>query len=144
MICFIRTTEHSLPLPAKATKGAAGYDLRALEPVRLHCGQRATIRTGWAWDALNHPDIYGRVAPRSGLAGRNGLDVMAGTIDHDYQGEIKVLLINHGDRPVDIEAGERIAQFIFSPLLRTEVMEGYGFEQESERGTGGFGSTGKK
>jgi dUTP pyrophosphatase len=88
------------------------------------------------------PGYYGRVAPRSGLAVRHGIDTLAGIIDSDYRGELKVALINFGDQPVSFAAGERIAQLI---IERAERCDYFWFEElsETERSEGGFGSTGK-
>lgn len=147
MIKFIRTRGHNIPMPARATKGSAGLDLCAdLHPqgsVDLHPGQRLLIKTGWKWDASDHTNVYGRIAPRSGLAYKSGIDVMAGVIDSDYQNEIGVILINHGDRPVQINHCDRIAQLIveqhasFIAIAEAEEMGTAG-----ER-VGGYGSTGR-
>jgi dUTP pyrophosphatase len=87
--------------------------------------------------------FYGRVAPRSGLAVRHGLDVLAGVIDSDYRGEIICALINQGDEPLEIEAGMRVAQLIIEAIATPEPIWSEDLS-ETERGHGGFGSTGKK
>ena len=132
-----------LPLPAYATPGSAGLDLQAAvsAPVTLPPGGRDAIPTGLAialpegWEA--------QVRPRSGLALKSGVTVLnsPGTVDADYRGEIKVILINHGDAPFVIARGDRIAQLVIAPvsqLVWTEVDA----LPETARGSGGFGSTG--
>lgn len=86
--------------------------------------------------------FYGRVAPRSGLAVRHGLDVLAGVIDSDYRGEIICALINHGDEPIEVEAGMRVAQLIIESIATPEAVWSEDLS-ETERGQGGFGSTGE-
>lgn len=115
-----------------------GWDADENLVVVLRPGERRLIKTGVA---LQIPEqYYGRIAPRSGLAYKHGIDVMAGVIDSDYRGEIGVILINHGDIPFVVNHGDRVAQMIFTPYVR-----GY-FEQsalaDTDRADGGFGSTG--
>jgi len=129
------------PLPAQATSGATGYDICAREAVTLAPGAFGRVGTGLK---LEIPHGYeGQVRPRSGLAAKHGVTVLnaPGTIDSDYRGEVCVILINHGARPFCIEPGMRIAQLVFAPVTAV------GFERaedvaETQRGTGGFGSTG--
>ncbi|HNW34793.1 MAG TPA: dUTP diphosphatase [Candidatus Ozemobacteraceae bacterium] len=129
------------PLPAQATNGAAGYDVCAREALSLAPGAFGRIGTGLK---LEIPHGYeAQVRPRSGLAAKHGVTVLnaPGTIDSDYRGEVCVILINHGSRPFCIEPGMRIAQLVFAPV--TQV----GFERTedvavTQRGAGGFGSTG--
>lgn len=131
-----------LPLPAYQTAGAAGLDLRADEPVELAPGERRLVPTGIAvaiptgWE--------GQVRPRSGLALRHGLGMpnTPGTIDSDYRGEVGVILINWGSETVRIPRGERIAQLVIAPVGRAVLHEVTGLP-ESDRGSGGFGSTGR-
>ncbi len=132
-------------LPAYATEHAAGVDLRAnLEsPVELKPLQRAMIPTGLF---MQIPDGYeGQVRPRSGLAAKHGITVLntPGTIDSDYRGEIKVILVNLSDEAFSIEPGERIAQMVFARHEQAEWEETDTLD-ESARGVGGFGSTGVK
>lgn len=130
-------------LPRYMSDGAAGLDLSACvaEPVVILPGQRASVGTGLA---MAIPRGYeGQVRPRSGLAARAGLTVLnaPGTIDSDYRGEVQVLLINHGDAPVTIEAGTRIAQLVIAPVTQVAVAEVQTLSG-TVRGSGGFGSTG--
>jgi dUTP pyrophosphatase len=136
-----------LPLPSYESPGAAGMDLRAAvdadAPVVLAPGERAAIPTGLA---IALPEGYeGQVRPRSGLALRAGITTLntPGTIDADYRGEVKVILINHGARAVSIERGERIAQLIIAPVVQALWSEVASLD-ETGRGSGGFGSTGAR
>ena len=128
-------------LPTRGSEGAAGLDLYAIERVTIQPGARAAVRTGLA--AAVPEGFYGRVAPRSGLAVRHGIDVLAGVIDSDYRGEILCALVNHGDAPFEVEPGTRVAQLIIEAIATPEpdwVEE----LPETSRGAGGFGSTGHK
>lgn len=132
-----------LPLPAPASAGSSGYDLRAAvaDPVSLAPGERRAIPTGIA---LEIPEGYeGQVRPRSGLAARHGISMVnaPGTIDSDYRGEVAVLLVNLGQEPLTLRRGERIAQLVFARTERVEWDEVEALE-ETGRGAGGFGSTG--
>ncbi|HEY1613496.1 MAG TPA: dUTP diphosphatase [Rhizomicrobium sp.] len=132
-----------LPLPHYATAGAAGIDLVAAvtEAVELLPGRRAAIPCGVA---LALPDGFeGQVRPRSGLALKDGVTVLnaPGTIDSDYRGEVKAILINHGDAPYQIVRGARIAQLVIAPVTRAELAESDDLP-DSARGAQGFGSTG--
>ena len=134
-----------LPLPAYETASAAGMDLRAAvaedEPVTLRPGSRAPVPTGLAF-AL--PDGFeGQVRPRSGLAAKHGVTLVntPGTIDADYRGEVKVLLINLGEEDVVIRRGDRIAQLVIAPVVQAVWAEVDSLD-ETARGAGGFGSTG--
>ena len=133
-------------LPRYATAGAAGLDLHAAldAPLTLKPGARAAVPTGLAL-ALP-PGHEGQVRPRSGLARRHGVTVAnaPGTIDEDYRGELQVLLINLGEREVVLAPGDRIAQLVVAPVVQVEVEEvaDAGALGDTERGAGGFGSTG--
>ena len=139
-----------LPLPAYATAGAAGLDLRVAvdAPLTLLPGERALVSTGIR---LALPAGYeGQVRPRSGLAWRHGLTLLntPGTVDSDYTGTIKVILINLGQEPVCLQRGERIAQLVIAPVTRVvlaevETLPPKGSEGTVKRGEGGFGSTGR-
>lgn len=130
-----------LPLPSYATPGAAGMDVVAAEDLDLQPGDRHAVATGFR---VAIPEGYEiQVRPRSGLAFKHGISVpnTPGTIDSDYRGELKVLLINHGSEPFPIRRGERIAQLVPAAVTLAsfeEVVE----LCETERGAGGFGSTG--
>lgn len=132
-----------LPLPAYETEHAAGMDLRAAvtEPLALAPGARAMVPTGIR--IALPPGTEAQVRPRSGLAARHGIGMVnaPGTIDADYRGEIKVLMINHGDEAFIIQRGERIAQLVIAPVLRAQWLLQDTLD-ETTRGEGGFGHTG--
>lgn len=131
-----------LPLPAHHTDHAACIDVMAAigaETMTLTPGQRATVPTGMCFAI---PDgHHGQIWPRSGFAAKQGIDTMAGMIDCDYRGELKVVLINHGTENFEITHGMRIAQFLIAPYTRVESHE-VDELPKSTRGAGGFGSTG--
>lgn len=133
-----------LPLPAYQTEHAAGADVHAaLEGlVALQPGKWAAIPTGFCYEIP--PGFEMQVRPRSGLAFKHAVTVLnaPGTIDADYRGELKVLLINHGPAPFEIQHGERIAQIIIAPVSSAEFEE-VAELSDTTRGQGGFGSTGK-
>jgi dUTP pyrophosphatase len=147
-LVFVKKMVDSAKLPTKSTLGSTGYDIFASESVRLEeYGGRGVVSTGLQLD-LKHlqEGIDLQVRPRSGLAAKYGITVLnsPGTIDRDYQGELKVILINHGDEPYMVNVGDRIAQLVVGvhapqiswfPVAEVEVT--------TERGDGGFGSTGK-
>ena len=131
------------PLPAYATQGSAGVDLRASEPCVIPPGGRALVPTGLR---IALPEGYeAQVRPRSGLALKHGVTLLnsPGTIDSDYRGEIGVILINLGQEPFSIQPGDRIAQMVFAPVTRG-VWDEVETLDETERGAGGFGSTGRE
>jgi len=127
-------------LPEYGSDGAAGADLRASEAVVIPPGGRAAVPTALRLEIP--PGHAGLVWPRSGLAVRHGIDTLAGVIDSDYRGEVRVVLVNHGDEPFAIAAGDRIAQLLLQRVERAgfHAVEGVA---DTERGTGGFGSTGR-
>ena len=131
-----------LPLPAYESEHAAGMDLRAAEDAILPPGGRALVATGFAI-ALPH-GFEAQVRPRSGLAAKHGVTVLnaPGTIDADYRGEVKVILINHGADAFAIKRGDRIAQMIVAPVTRVTLAETANLS-DTARGSGGFGSTGR-
>jgi dUTP pyrophosphatase len=133
-----------LPLPARATPGAAGLDLRAAisDPMQIGPGARALVPTGLV---LAIPAGWeGQVRPRSGMAFRHGITLVntPGTIDSDYRGELMVPLINLSQEPFLLQRGERIAQVVFSPVAMAEIDLGSELDA-TERDAGGFGSTGR-
>ena len=130
-----------LPLPAYATSGAAGMDVVSAEEVTLAPGARHAVATGLSMAIPQGYEI--QVRPRSGLALKHGISVpnTPGTIDSDYRGEVKVILINHGSDPFEIRRGDRVAQLVVAPVtigtwLKVDELH------ETLRGEGGFGSTG--
>jgi len=135
-----------LPLPAYETAQAAGMDLRAAvpddEPLTLRPGSRFPVPTGLAF-ALP-PGFEGQVRPRSGLAFKHGVTCLntPGTVDADYRGEVKVILINLGEEDFVIRRGERIAQLVIAPVVQAVWSEVAGLD-DTARGAGGFGSTGR-
>lgn len=146
IVVAVRRLPHGegLPLPAYATPGSAGLDLvAALErPVEIQPGGRTLVPTGLA---IELPEGYeAQIRPRSGLALRHGLTVLntPGTVDSDYRGEVSVLLVNLGDRPVTLSRGERIAQMVVAPVRRIAWSEQASLS-ETRRGAGGYGSTGR-
>ncbi|MCO5732689.1 dUTP diphosphatase [Rhizobium sp. SSA_523] len=132
-----------LELPAYETRGAAGMDIRAAvsEAVRLGPGQRALIATGLIFEIPQGFEV--QVRPRSGLAFKNGVTCLntPGTIDSDYRGEVKVLLVNLSDAEFVVERGMRIAQLVLAPVVQARIAEAETVS-ETGRGAGGFGSTG--
>lgn len=147
-IVRIRRLPHGegMALPAYETAGAAGCDLRAAiaegEPLSLKPGERALVPTGLSialpegWEA--------QVRPRSGLAAKFGITCLnsPGTIDADYRGEVKIIVINHGAEEFVVRRGERIAQLVISPVFQAQFEEA-SLLDETARGEGGFGSTGR-
>lgn len=140
-LMLLRMGAHTLPLPGYATDGAAGLDLCAAEAHRLAPGERYLFATGFA--IALPAGCEGQIRPRSGLAARFGLTVLnaPGTVDADYRGEVKVLLINLGEEPVDVAVGDRIAQLVVAPVSRPAPAEATSLPGTA-RGAGGFGSTG--
>jgi len=126
-------------LPTRGSRAAAGLDLYSIEAVSLEPGQRAVVRTGLA---VAIPEgFYGRLAPRSGLATKKGLDVLAGVIDADYRGEIGCLLINSGTERIELAANSKICQLIIERIVTPQAAWADELD-DTERGGGGFGSTG--
>ncbi|MCR4818324.1 MAG: dUTP diphosphatase [Fretibacterium sp.] len=131
------------PLPTYATEGSAGADLRASELRVIPPGERALVPTGIR---IALPEGYeAQIRPRSGLAIKYGVTLLnsPGTIDSDYRGEIGVIMINLGEEPFVIQPGDRIAQMVFAPVTRA-VWDEVETLDETERGEGGFGSTGQE
>lgn len=138
----VRRLDPDLPLPAYAHPGDAGLDLHAADTTTLAPGARALVPCGIA---IAVPEGHvGLVNPRSGLAVDLGLTVLngPGTIDAGYRGELKVLLVNHGDAPVEVTHGQRIAQLLVVPVVAVDVRE-VDHLDPTRRGAGGFGSTGR-
>ena len=131
-----------LPLPSYASEHAAGLDVVAAETLTLAPGARHAVATGFAIAIPHGYEV--QVRPRSGLALKHGLSVLntPGTIDSDYRGEVKVILANLGSEPFEIVRGERIAQLVPAPVQRAAFEEVEDLD-ETARGAGGFGSTGR-
>lgn len=138
--------DQSFGLPAYATPGAAGADLRANLPDRgtitLAPGARALVPTGMAMEIPQGYEV--QLRPRSGLAHKHGVTLTnsPGTIDSDYRGPLGVLMINHGEAPFDIVHGERIAQMVVAPVVQADMIAVDALD-DTDRGAGGFGSTGR-
>ena len=146
-VMHMRPEARELPLPQYETTESAGMDLRACldsgtDSVSLEPGGRALIPTGLA--IALPPGTEAQVRPRSGLALRSGITTLnaPGTIDSDYRGEVGVILQNHGSEPFEVRHGDRIAQLVVAPVLRAQLELGESLD-ETQRGAGGFGSTGK-
>ncbi len=141
---FLEPHAEGLPLPAYETEHAAGMDLRAAisESVVLAPRERRLLPTGIR--IALPPGTEAQVRPRSGLAAKHGISMVnaPGTIDADYRGEIKVILINHGTEPFTVNRGDRIAQLVIAPVIRAEWHKVDALDDTS-RGSGGFGHTGK-
>lgn len=137
----------TLPLPAYATDGSAAMDLRACttEPVTLTAGGRTLVKTGLAINMMD-PGLVAIVASRSGLSLKHGVRVAQGigVIDADYHGEIAVILANDSQDDYIIQPGERIAQLMFQPVVQVSLHQVDQFSTDTDRGEGGFGSTGKQ
>ncbi len=136
----------AFPLPNYATEGSAGMDLRAIldEPLEIKAGETHLLPTGIAIH-ISDPTLAAILLPRSGLGHKHGIVLgnLVGLIDSDYQGQLMVSCWNRGDKTFVVEAGERIAQMVIVPVIQPEFHIVDEFEQ-SQRGTGGFGSTGKQ
>jgi len=127
-------------LPAYSSGGSAGADLVAAQAMEIPAGGRAAVPTAVA---VAIPDGYvGLIWPRSGLAVSHGIDTLAGVIDSDYRGEVRVVLVNHGAEPWRVARGDRIAQLLVQPVERAHFVRVTTLA-ETSRGRGGFGSTGR-
>jgi len=137
----IKREDKTIPLPSYATPGSAGLDLRSIEDTTINPGEWKAISTGLK---IELPQNYeAQIRPRSGLALNYGITVLntPGTIDADYRGEIKVILINHGKTPFHIKKGDRIAQLVITEIAKPIIIETETL-QDTTRGTNGFGHTG--
>tara|TARA_B100001093_G_C26411567_1_gene835819 strand:- start:227 stop:667 length:441 start_codon:yes stop_codon:yes gene_type:complete len=142
---LIKRLSKSIPLPKYETAGSSGMDLAANveKEIKIKPGKSAIIPTGLFVSIPKNFEI--QIRPRSGLAAKSQISVLntPGTIDADYRGELKVILINHGDKIFKIEKGLRIAQMVLCPILKASLKE-VDVLEDTKRGTGGFGSTGTK
>ena len=136
----IKKLSENATIPTQGSAFAAGYDLYAAEDAVVVCGSRKLIKTNISMEIT--PGYYGRIAPRSGLAYKNGIDVLAGVIDSDYRGDIGVILYNT-DSNIDftVKKGDRIAQIIFEACYTVSLNDANTLDNTS-RQAGGFGSTG--
>ena len=140
MVLFIKKLVPEAIIPARGSDGAAGYDISSIVDIVVPALDHRAVATGLA---IRVPEgTYGRVAPRSGLAYKHGIDVLAGVIDEDYRGEVKVILYNTSDRDYIVRKGDRIAQLILEKIVTPDVALVLELE-DTERGVGGFGSTGR-
>jgi len=139
MSLLVKKLVDNAMVPTRATEGAAGYDLASVEKIVVPSLGRAAVPLGVSIQVPR--GTYGRIAPRSGLAFKYGIDVLAGVIDEDYRGEVKVILYNTGERDYIVNPGDRVAQLIIEKIETPDVATVVEFE-ESARGSGGFGSTG--
>ncbi|KAI5847154.1 dUTP diphosphatase [Morchella snyderi] len=126
-------------LPTRGSALAAGYDVYSSHSTTIPARGKALVDTDIS--IAVPAGTYGRIAPRSGLASKNFIDVGAGVIDADYRGQVKVLLFNHSDSDFEVKEGDRVAQLVLERIYTPEVEEVQDLE-ESVRGAGGFGSTG--
>ena len=142
MMIKIKKLNDKATLPSRASDADAGYDLHSLtdEFQRIDPGERCLVQTGIS--VAIPQGHYGRIAPRSGLAFKHGIDVLAGVIDSGYRGEIGVVIINLGQYPHLFEGSSRVAQLIIEKCHDVEWQESENLD-DSERGDGGFGSTGE-
>ena len=141
MTVKVLRTDPAAQLPVYAHPGDAGMDVRSIEEVTLSPGARVLIHTGLV--LMLPPNAEAQVRPRSGLALKHGVTVLntPGTIDAGYRGEVGVILVNLGTEPFVVEKGMKIAQLVVSPVVQAEVVEVSSVD-ETDRGAGGFGSTG--
>jgi dUTP pyrophosphatase len=126
-------------LPKRGSALAAGLDVCSIDALEIGPRERVMAMTGFA--VAIPPGFYGRIAPRSGLAAKNGLDVLAGVIDSDYRGEVCVLLYNTSDETIKLAAGSKICQLIVEQIITPDAVWASDLD-ETARGAGGFGSTG--
>jgi dUTP pyrophosphatase len=141
-IIQIKKFHNEAILPTRGSEFAAGYDLYSVESIVIPSKGQAIVDTGIGI-AMPHPGMYARVAPRSGLAAKFGLDVGAGVVDFDYQASIKVILFNHASEKYQVCRGDRIAQLIFERIYHPQFMQIVDdLPGTTARGQGGFGSTG--
>ena len=141
MVLKIKKLDNEAIIPNYQTKGASGFDLHSIEDVLLNPGERKLIKTGLAFEIEDGYEV--QIRPRSGLAYKYGITVLnsPGTIDSDYRGEIKVLLINHSNEAFNIKKGDRIAQAVLAKVIEANIIEVKELNVTS-RGDKGFGSTG--
>jgi dUTP pyrophosphatase len=136
---LVKKLVENAAIPTRGSEGAAGYDIASVENTVIPALGRAAVSTGIS---IRVPDgTYGRIAPRSGLAYKYGIDVLAGVIDSDYTGEVKVILYNTSERDYIVKSGDRIAQLVLEQIVTPDVAVVLDLN-DTTRGSGGFGSTG--
>ena len=135
----VKKLDRNATLPVRATEGSAGYDLFSNEETTIPAGMRKIVRTDLS--IAIPPKHYGRIAPRSGLSFKKGIDIGAGVIDYDYRGPVGMLLINHGTEDFHVKVGDRVAQLLLERVSVPAVEEVEELD-DTERGAKGFGSTG--
>ena len=140
MKLLIKRLSNNAIIPTRASPGSVGYDIYSTIDMYIPSMERGIVNTGIA--ATIPIGVYGRIAPRSGLAVKHGIQTGAGVIDPDYTGEVKVVLFNHGTEDFEIKKGDRIAQLILE-RCDTPMIKEIGLLEETLRGDGGFGSTGQ-
>ncbi|XP_046979176.1 deoxyuridine 5'-triphosphate nucleotidohydrolase-like [Schistocerca americana] len=137
---FVKLTENAFA-PSKESSTAAGYDLKSAYDIVIPPRGKELVKTDIK---IQLPKgCYGRIAPRSGLALKHHIDVGAGVVDEDYRGNVGVVLFNHSDKPFNVQRGDRIAQLICEQIFYPDLEEVQELE-DTDRGSGGFGSTGTK
>ena len=138
---YFKRDDENVKIPIKGSEFSAGFDLHANQDATIEPNNQAMISTG-IHCTLSSSDYYLRVAPRSGLAAKHGINVLAGVVDYDYTGEIKVILINHGSETFTVNKFDRVAQLIPTKIIypKIKVVDEL---PETKRGSDGFGSTGK-
>lgn len=139
MVQFVKLDKDAT-MPQRATYQSAGYDLHALNDVHIAAGTRVLVPTGISWDTMEEESAVGLIRPRSGLAYKKGIMVMAGVIDADYRGDIGVVLFNSSPNNLEFDAGSKIAQLI---IMRFYLAKDDEAVKEKIARDGGFGSTGK-
>lgn len=139
MKLLVKKLSPKAQLPTRGSAFAAGYDVYSSHATTIPARGKALVDTDIS--IAVPAGTYGRIAPRSGLASKNFIDVGAGVIDADYRGQVKVLLFNHSDSDFEVKEGDRVAQLVLERIYTPEVEEVQDLE-ESVRGVGGFGSTG--
>jgi dUTP pyrophosphatase len=140
MYLYIKLLNENAVSPKKANKFDAGYDLSSIEDMIIPANSRAIVPTGIA--VATPINTYARIAPRSGLAAKHGIDVFAGVVDAGYRGEIKVILFNSSNEDFTIKKGDRIAQLILEMIATPETIITNDLPSIDDRGEGGFGSSG--
>lgn len=143
MSVLIKKLHPNAIVPFRGSSGAAGHDVYSVESVVVPAHGKAIVATGIALKMPDNPPMYCRIAPRSGLAAKNGISIGAGVVDVDYTGEIRVIMFNHSDTDFEVHEGDRIAQLVFEIIFIPVMMECVDELPDTDRGEKGFGSTGK-